>query len=133
MIRLRIWVGGLHGGQLLLLVLSLLLIGVIVGVGSIDYAEDMQGIASVKFSDAASVLALARIDSINRARDGRVMTIGPNLVERAFRTAAEKKRARANAAWVLRTGVLGWATVWFIAFLSLWWWFGARAKGREHT
>ncbi len=37
-------------------------------------------------------------------------------------------RTASRAAWVLWAGMLGWAFAWLTAFLSLWWWFGARAK-----
>jgi hypothetical protein len=128
--RYRNWVGALHWGQLLLLVPTLLLAGVIVGVAAIGTTEEIQGVASVEFTRVSAALVSARIDSINRTRDGRPSIIDPDLNNRVRRAAAQKKRARSNAAWVAGAGVFGWALAWLTAFSSLWWWFGTRAKPR---
>jgi hypothetical protein len=43
---------------------------------------------------------------------------------------AAEDRAKANASWVRRCGLVAWAGAWLAAFLALWWWFGGRAKPR---
>jgi hypothetical protein len=36
----------------------------------------------------------------------------------------------ASDLWVFGMGMLVWAFAWLTAFLSLWWWFGAREKSK---
>jgi hypothetical protein len=51
-----------------------------------------------------------------------------NLVRAVENAQAAKELMDSRGAWVLGVGIFGWAFSWLTAFLTLWWWFGARAK-----
>ena len=51
-----------------------------------------------------------------------------NLVRAVENAQAANERMKSLGTWVLGVGMFGWAFAWLTAFLSLWWWFGARAK-----
>lgn len=61
-----------------------------------------------------------------------VRPLDTNLVRAVENAQAEKERVKSVGTWVLGVGMFGWAFAWLTAFLSLWWWFGARAKPREN-
>jgi hypothetical protein len=50
------------------------------------------------------------------------------LVNEVNRAVEAQSRTAFTATWISRVGILLWALAWLTAFLSLWWWFGARAK-----
>jgi hypothetical protein len=59
------------------------------------------------------------------------VAIDADLVRAVENAQAAKERMDSRGAWVLGVGMFGWAFSWITAFLTLWWWFGAKAKPRE--
>lgn len=51
-----------------------------------------------------------------------------NLVRAVENAQVAEERVKSRGTWVLGVGMFGLAFAWLTAFLSLWWWFGARAK-----
>jgi hypothetical protein len=152
MSRYRNWVGALHWGQLLLLVPTLLFDGGAVGGGALVYWLDAGRSERYEFDAAEAALREFREDpsadipkegedefdaelrrrrgarnSFQRTEDRR-QQLEADLVRAAEEAQAAKERVESRGAWVLGSGMLGWALAWLTAFLSLWWWFGARAK-----
>jgi hypothetical protein len=148
--RYRKWVGGLHWGQLLLLVPALLFAGVASGVGALVFAENRDNSARSALYEAETALQAdsTRIlmvrkrpasmggsngNPFRRSLDeifGNVKPLDTNLVRAVEKAQAERNRTKSSFEWTIRAGILGWTLAWLTAFLSLWWWFGARAKPR---
>jgi hypothetical protein len=146
--RYRNWVGALHWGQLLLLVPTLLFAGIAAGVGAFAYGNNVEVAARSEVDAAETALREFREDPYadlipkkgedefdaalrrRRTKDPR-QQMEADLVRAVENAQAAKYRSETRAAWVRRTGLLGWALAWLTAFLSLWWWFGAKAKPRE--
>jgi hypothetical protein len=95
--RYRNWVGGLHLGQITLLIPALVLAGGAFSTGA-DTLTD-----TLKF-------------------------VPPDLSYESF---LADRRFFWIRHWIRLSGNLGCYAIWATAFLSLWWWFGARAKPRE--
>jgi hypothetical protein len=154
--RYRNWVGALHWGQLLLLVPTWLFTGVAIGGGSLVYSNDAGRSERYEFDAAETALQedSARVQK-HRSVSGAMLPptkeerqellsagfteeelnrefapLDTNLVRAVQNAQAAKERMESRAAWVLSAGMLGWVLAWLTAFLSLWWWFGARAKPR---
>jgi hypothetical protein len=127
--RFRIWAGGLHWGQILLLVPTLLFAGVASGVGAIAYVGDVGPPLERVQSEV-----YAAENALREFRENPYMDLVPRRQQieadlvRAVEEAKAAARTEYRAVWVRRAGLLGWALAWLTAFLSLWWWFGARAK-----
>jgi hypothetical protein len=154
--RYRNWVGGLHWGQLLLLVPSLLFIGVAVGGGALLYSDaagrsehgDVYAAETALREDSARVQKNRSVSWVllppTKEERKQLLLMGyteedlnrefapldTNLVRAVQNAQAAKERMESRAAWVLWAGMLGWALAWLTAFLSLWWWFGTRVKPR---
>jgi hypothetical protein len=142
--RYRNWVGALHWGQLLLLVPSLLFAGGAVGVGALFYERTTGQEERYEFDAAESALREFREDpysdlirrpgedefdaALRIRKGGQRQQLDADLVRAVENAQAAKERMESRRAWVLGVGIFGWAFAWLTAFLSLWWWFGARAK-----
>jgi hypothetical protein len=155
MSRYRLWIGTLHWGQILLLVPAWLFVGVAVGVGAIAYGNDVEVSARNEVDAAETALREFREDPFAdipkegedefdaefrrrygggnpfRQTEDRRQQLDANLVRAVENAQAIEARIESRTAWVRRAGILGWAFAWLISFLSLWWWFGAKAKPRE--
>ncbi len=157
--RYRNWVGALHWGQLLLLVPSLLFVGVAVGWGAMVYANDVRDSARYEFDVAETALredstrvqkksleeifgqlpptkeerqklsAMGFTEEDVSALEQR--PLDTNLVRAVENAQAANERMKSRGTWILGVGMFGWAFAWLTAFLTLWWWFGAKAKPRE--
>ena len=144
--RYRNWVGALHWGQLLLLLPSLLFVGVAVGGGAYLFTDSRDNDASYTVGKAETALREFREDpysdlipragedeyaaALRRRKGGenQRQQLDADLVRAVENAQAEKERVKSLGTWVLGVGMFGWAFAWLTAFLSLWWWFGARAK-----
>jgi hypothetical protein len=154
--RYRNWVGALHWGQLLLLVPTLLFAGVAAGVGAFAYGNNVEVAARNEVDAAETALREFREDPYAdlipkegedefdaefrrrygggnpfRQTEDRRQQLDANLVRAVENAQSIEARIESRTAWVRRAGMLGWALAWLTAFLSLWWWFGAKAKPRE--
>ena len=154
----RAWVGALHWGQLLLLLPSLLFVGVAVGWRVSVYANDVRDSARYEFDVAETALRedstrvqkksleeiFGQLPPTKEERQ-KLLAMGfteeevsadqprpldTNLVRAVKNAQAAKERMESLSTWVRRVGMFGWAFAWLTAFLSLWWWFGARANPR---
>jgi hypothetical protein len=142
MSRYRLWVRALHWGQLLLLVPTWLVVGVALGVGAVIYEDAvlMEKAALVIDPDFATMpLTAKREKPVVDPDFANIPIVRPQQREaetpaleapRDLSFAEREKRIESRAAWVRRAGMLGLALAWLTAFLSLWWWFGAKAKPR---
>jgi hypothetical protein len=155
--RYQNWVGALHWGQLLLLVPTLLFAGVAAGVGAFAYGNNVEVAARSEVDAAETALREFREDPFAdlipkrqledpyanliprqqqedpyaaRSRPRR-QQLYASLVRAVENAQYAETRLETRAAWVRRAGMLGLALAWLTAFLSLWWWFGAKAKPRE--
>lgn len=138
--RYRIWVGALHWGQLLLLVPSLLFVGVAVRGGAYLFTDSRDTSAYYAVDKAETALREFREDPFSHLivragedwirKDGQRQQLDAALVRAVENAQAAKERMESLGPWVLGVGMFGWAFAWLTAFLSLWWWFGARVKPR---
>jgi hypothetical protein len=144
--RYRNWVGALHWGQLLLLLPSLLFVGVAVGGGAFLFTDNRDTSAYNAIGEAETALREFRenpvsyltpragedeFDAAFRQRYGgenQRQQLDADLVRAVENAQAANERMKSHGTWVLGVGMFGWAFAWLTAFLSLWWWFGARAK-----
>lgn len=141
----RAWVGALHWGQLLLLMPSLLFVGVAVGGGAFLFTDSRETSAYNAVGKAETALREFREDpysdlpragedeydaALRRRRGGenQRQQLDADLVRAVENAQSANERMKSLGTWVLGVGMFGWAFAWLTAFLSLWWWFGARAK-----
>jgi len=150
MLRFRRWVGGLHGGQMALLVPMLLVMGALVWLGTVfvpigneagrrlgEAKADLgQHTADQKFDREGAIAAgysIAEIDAYLQEQRQKQRPESLALAKAMNDATTEYERARAIYWAVVWCGALVCFSLWITAFLSLWWWFGARAKGWETT
>lgn len=146
----RTWAGALHWGQLLLLIPTLLFAGVAVWGGAFFYTETRDSSTSYAVGEAETALREFREDpysdlpmagepmagedefdaALRRRKGGenQRQQLDADLVRAVENAQAAEERMESLDAWVLGVGIFGWAFAWLTAFLTLWWWFGARAK-----
>ena len=144
--RYRNWAGALHWGQLLLLLPSMIFVGVAVGGGAYLFTDSRDTSAYNAVGKAETALREFREDpysdlipragedewaaALRRRKGGenQRQQLDADLVRAVENAQAAKERMESLGPWVLGVGMFGWAFAWLTAFLSLWWWFGARAK-----
>lgn len=121
--RFRIWAGGLHWGQILLLVPVLMFAGTSSQSAVRDYADSIESAASRQTLDDIFGPPFKRLPG--ESVDQYLARKAANQTD-SFE--ARKLRGASNAKWIRLGGLVVWATSWLTAFLCLWWWFGARVK-----